>query len=649
MFRWFLVCTLLAAGTVTIMYLVFGPIQNPTAAISKETPPKPETSEKPTPSAAVVDDGGAIKPLTIVSMGPAGKGATASPTVIPGGRVYPVDTQEVPSERDGKLICIATEIKPGEVVPEDKKEKGVTFALLVIELNKAEKWTGPTYTIEGKVYRPLQEGEDIAPEKVKVHKVKRDLRILQVGEHVEPGQLLAIVNPSIPIDEVNSKVAKLDAAEADVRVSEKTKLEAEKRYASATQAYRGKAVSEDDWRAAKLAWDRYIEEERAKRMAVKQAQAEVQAALTTLKMCEVRASVPGIIRDIYKHPRGEAIKNLESILSIQSTKLLRVKAEVDIQVAEGLKAGMAVVIEAANPKRPLAQLSGHREAVTSVAVSKDAAHPLIVSSSEDRTLRVWARQGEQWTTRWEGWSNAVVRAIACTGPQAKQNLALLGAGDGSVHLLDLDLLSRGEDKAAARAMASRHPKAVNCVAFSPDGSLCATGDDDRAIYFWSTADGQLLATLKNAHGAKVTSLQFASPTELVSAGGDERLLVWDVKDPKNPKLTRHQFDHRGGAVTKLGVSPDGEHVLFDQGKQLLRMSLKTDQIDGFISNLSNDSASFSDMALFSPNGLCVLTNRPGEGRLQLWRTPTGNHRAEELRQYIWVGGAATCGAFAPDS
>ena len=31
-----------------------------------------------------------------------------------------------------------------------------------------------------------------------------------------------------------------------------------------------------------------------------------------------------------------------------------------------------------------------------------------------------------------------MRAVACTGPAAAQNLALIGAWDGSVHLLDLD-------------------------------------------------------------------------------------------------------------------------------------------------------------------------------------------------------------------
>src|SRR5262249_41095884 len=151
---------------------------------------------------------------------------------------------------------------------------------------------------------------------LRVHRVKRDLRILQVGEKVEQGQLLAVINPSIAIDELNSKVAKLEAAEADVRVSSKTKDEAQKRYESATVAYRGKAISEEDWRVAKLAWDRYIEEEFAKRAAVRQSLAEVQAALTALQMYEVRSSVRGTIGGFAKRG-GEGVKCLETVLRIE--------------------------------------------------------------------------------------------------------------------------------------------------------------------------------------------------------------------------------------------------------------------------------------------------------------------------------------------
>jgi multidrug resistance efflux pump len=222
----------------------------------------------------------------------------------------------IPSERDGRLVCIATDIKPGEVVPENKRAKGITVAFLVLALDKDETWTGPTYTIDGKLYRPWKEGEELVPDKVRVHREKRDLRNLQVGDDVEPGQLLALVNPLLAIDEMITKVAKLHAAAADRRVAEKTWLEAEMRYASATHAYRGRAISADDWRAAKLTRDRYNEENNAKRAAVRQAQAEVQAALTTLHMYEIRSDTRGTIIGFAKKA-GEGIKSLETVLQIE--------------------------------------------------------------------------------------------------------------------------------------------------------------------------------------------------------------------------------------------------------------------------------------------------------------------------------------------
>jgi WD40 repeat protein len=644
MFRWFLICVLLAAGTVGVMYLAFADKSFlPTSAGNSADPtPLPKSDDKPS-TGPRVDDRVDDRPPSVVEMGVR---AGDDRIVIPKGRLYMVDKQDVPSERDGKLICIATDkdvegAAPGNLVPD------VTFAIPVIEVGTNEQLTETPVEIEGKKYRRLKPTDVLTPGKVKVYRVKRTLRKLQVGEKVEVGQLLAVVNPVLAIDELSAKIAKLDASEADVKVAIKTKLEAEKRWNAADYAYSKNAISADDWRGARLTWEKYIEEEVQKKEAVRVAQAEAQAAITTLGMYDIRAAVSGNVKQIYKNSLGEAVKNLESVLSIQSPNVLRVEATTEVQVARALKKGMPVIIEAAHPVPPAAQLGGHRSEVTCVAVSKGP-EPMIVSGSEDQTVRIWARkQGKQdgsWLSPrcWEVQFGSAVRAVACTGPAAAQDLALIGAADGSLQLLDLKEMT-------TRPLAVRHPRAVNAVAFSPNGEICASGDDSQSIYLWDTAKRELLFTLRGAHRAPVTSLQFASNDRLVSAGRDERLVVWDVGSPTNPKVVREWSDRRGGSVTKLGVSPDGKYVLSDHGREIRRMSLETKQIEGVIAN-ADDAQSFSDMALFSPDGLSVLTNGPGEGQLQLWRTPTADaSRADELRQFIWTQGAATCGAFAPDA
>ncbi len=95
-------------------------------------------------------------------------------------------------------------------------------------------------------------------------------------------------------------------------------------------------------------------------------------------------------------------------------------------------------------------------------------------------------------------------------------------------------------------------------------------------------------------------------------------------------------------------------MLFDSGKELRVLSLRERRIVGTLRN-STGAGAFSTMALFSPNGLAVLTNGP-EGHPQLWRAPpkpgspnmhTSEGRGSELRQ-LASNSVATCGAFDPD-
>jgi hypothetical protein len=59
---------------------------------------------------------------------------------------------------------------------------------------------------------------------------------------------------------------------------------------------------------------------------------------------------------------------------------------------------------------------------------------------------------------------------------------------------------------------------------------------------------------------------------------------------------------------------------------------------------------FETLALFSPDASLILTAGAPEGRLQLWRCPTGQERGFEVRQFVTEEKApVTCAAFAHDS
>jgi WD40 repeat protein len=77
-----------------------------------------------------------------------------------------------------------------------------------------------------------------------------------------------------------------------------------------------------------------------------------------------------------------------------------------------------------------------------------------------------------------------------------------------------------------------HSDQVNVLAFSPDGSLLASGSSDQTVRLWNTADGQAVGMPLRGHASAVTALAFSpNGTLLASAGGMDQIRLWEL-DPQ---------------------------------------------------------------------------------------------------------------------
>lgn len=643
MLRWITVCLLLSATAVGLVW-VASPKIIADAQVSSAEPSKPKENETPPPEAVSQNwpsQGVQLKLLTY----PAPKTARMTePIVIPNAHLVIAEVQEVPSEKDGILLFIGTEIQPGEVVPPEKELPKALQGFLAVPLGEGEKVNEgeKTFKYSEKKYRQVRPGDALKPNKIVLFTDELKVRKLKVGDVVKRGQLLGIVDPKKAFDDVAVRLAKLDGSEAD-RIGSleqaKTYWNKHRRIKLGENITRG-ATSEDEQEATWMQYQKFYNEEKLKAAEVKKAQRELNAGLTDLRMHEIRAGIDGVVKVIYKNSVGESIKVNENVLQIQNPNLLRVDGLLEVQEALKLKEGMKVFVEASRLDSPHLVIGGHLGAVNCVAVSKGK-NPVIVSGSDDETLCGWDSANGARLWELEGLHSAV-RSAACSPPRAKHNLVLFGCADGSVRILDLANL-----KNQPLDFSERHQGPVNGAAFSPNGELCATCGDDTHIRLWNTK-GELKFLIRSAHRNAVTSVQFASDKKLISAGRDNRLVVWDISGNYPQEISPH-FDRRGGEVSQIGVSPDGQSVLFDQGKELQILSLENKHIEGTLQNPS-DAVNFSTLALFSPDGKTILTNGPASGKLQLWRTPTKEQRrASELRQFIWTRGTASCGAFAPEA
>ncbi|GIW81812.1 MAG: hypothetical protein KatS3mg105_3619 [Gemmatales bacterium] len=531
---------------------------------------------------------------------PEARALPADPIVIANCRLSVTEKEEVPAQRDSVILFIGTEIQPGEEVPADR--------LIRVHIDGQE----------------------------------RQFKRLREGDFVKKGQLLAMLDDKVARDEYNIQKGKITVAEAELAAAEKTRDEAKARYDTALRL-RGKvrtAISEEDVRAAKLNWDRYHFEAIVKRKAIELAKLECNKAKTILEMHEIRSSIDGVIKAIYKQP-GEAVQSApayEPVFEIHNLNELRAEGLVDVQFATDLRPGMKVVVEPATTHGPLVTFNGHLKEVTGVAVSAHA-QPRIVSCSLDGTLRVWDR-----TTRREirmFRHDTPFLAVACAPLEKHAHLCLTGSSDGSAQLWNLDEPS----PKPIRIMEEKHKGSVNCVAFSPDAAYCATAGDDRVIRIWETATGELKYRL-SGHSGAVTSIVFTPKSQLLSAGRDNTLRLWTLG--KQGGRLESTIDGRSGNVSVLGVGPEGKYVLFDpMHSKSLRVLVLPDGLTAGQLQEPFGASRFTTVARFSPDGQLVVT--AGSSGLLLWRAPFATGRGYVLRRLVPADSSQpTCAAFARD-
>jgi HlyD family secretion protein len=398
--RWLTVLGVIGAVTAGIAVLGLGMFQSP--------PSPPSTA----PAAAQAEQPKGAEPLPAV----AGPGKLAAAELPPQPVAPPVPTaaalahvghyhnlvvvpdchfniikhQEVPSQHYGQLLYVATEPKPDEVIPPDRLvEVDETYAYIVV--GDGEKLAPGTQTFqlevgpenhrETKLCRRLLPTDRVSPtamtSRIVIHTEKRRLKALKEGDEVHEGDLLAMVDPVIAVDDYVSKATKVEAAKADQQASLKTRDEAEQRYRTMERLYNGQVahtVSMEDLRGAKLTWDRYFFEEISKREAIKEAEAALNASLTVLKLHEIRAKVSGVIKAVNKQA-GEAVKGSEQggdqVALINHVDRLRIEGLVDYQYISRLPKGTHVVVEPSQPRPPVRVLDGHLQAIKGVAVSKN--------------------------------------------------------------------------------------------------------------------------------------------------------------------------------------------------------------------------------------------------------------------------------------
>lgn len=197
-------------------------------------------------------------------------------------------------------------------------------------------------------------------------------------------------------------------------------------------------------------------------------------------------------------------------------------------------------------ERITSSLEGHVDTVTSLGFSADS--KTLYSSSHDGSVNAWSSREPPHPTL----AKIEIEAgkVWATAISPETSRIAVGGRRGFVRILDLTTGRQvGELKDA-------HPATVDCLEFSRDGRLIATGGwRSPAVVVWRTDDGTQQRSLE-AEG-NIRAIEFSADGKRIAAGCDDnQLIVWDVESGEIvKKVNAHALP-----VYDVSFSPDGKTI-----------------------------------------------------------------------------------------
>ncbi|MGC9523992.1 MAG: protein kinase domain-containing protein [Limnospira sp.] len=266
-------------------------------------------------------------------------------------------------------------------------------------------------------------------------------------------------------------------------------------------------------------------------------------------------------------------------------------------------------------------LKGHSAPVRAIAIGPDGY--LLISSSADRTIRLWNLCTGQLLHRFCGHA-AAVNAIALS-PNGRR----LVSGSCDRTLLAWNLKTRAmTDRFFSHSGSpySHRSGPINAVAYSPDGRIVASCGADPTIKLWNQRNGELLYRLREHCGPVfcVTFVRRTSPTAaaphswgdhpqsslFASGGADGQIKIWRF----GLFNSLYTLAGHSGAVGSVAFGPD-PNLLASAGADGT-VKLWDFQRENLLATLPAPGGTTPSIAI-SPDGK-MLAWGGGDGTVCLW-------------------------------
>lgn len=276
----------------------------------------------------------------------------------------------------------------------------------------------------------------------------------------------------------------------------------------------------------------------------------------------------------------------------------------------------------------------HAHFVNAVTFSPDERH--IASGSADCTVRIWNASDGRLVGKLDGAHKDHVQSVAYS-PDGTQLATSSNDKTINIQLWDAKTL---------RPIGSPllgHTDGVRSIAFSPDGTSLVSGSKDHRVGFWDLTISPPSVRFLEAHTDRVNSVSFSPQTRtFASASSDKTIILWDAdSDAVGLMMMNKTAIQVNSGVSCVAYSPDGTKLAAGSNGRITVWDVKSRTLIGqpYTGHISNPILSVA----FSPSGR-YLASGSSDMSVCVWDVDQGSILGKPLHGHEnWVKSVA----FAP--